>query len=518
MRLGLQILAPQMGLLVVLVGALAGLQALLRAEERGLRETVERLDTGAALVFRIADAQAALVLNVLSYRLDRQPRRLEAVARAEEARLAAIEQVVPVLAEPRGGEIVRAFAASLAGERRARAEFLAAMDAADEARLRTAFERWSLQCENVQAHLAEIAAFHARWSAAAANAIARHRLDAARLASWALLAAAAFALGALLWILRRALRPLARLEEGIARIAQGQLDARLDPALAARADEVGRLARAFNDMAGRLGAARSEAQAARAELERRVAGRTAALRKAVDDLRRSNRELEQFAYITSHDLQEPLRMIASYLQLLERRHAERLDGEAREFIGYAVEGAKRLQTLISAVLEYSRVGTHGAVPAPTDSGAALASALANLEARIRESGARVTHGPMPVVRADSAQLVQLFQNLVGNALKFRGAAPPEVHVAAERTPQGWEFAVRDNGIGIAPEYHERIFRMFQRLHGRRAYEGAGIGLAICQRIVERHGGRIWVESAEGAGATFKFTLPEAESPDHDRDR
>jgi chemotaxis family two-component system sensor kinase Cph1 len=234
-----------------------------------------------------------------------------------------------------------------------------------------------------------------------------------------------------------------------------------------------------------------------------------ALVSRTEELARSNRELEQFAYVASHDLQEPLRMVASYTQLLARRYKDNLDEDANEFIHYAVDGAMRMQALINDLLMISRVGTRAKPLQPCESGLALEHALINLRLAIEESGAVVTHDDMPRVTADVSQLTQLFQNLVGNALKFHSGEALKIHIGVRRHGDEWVIAVRDNGIGIAPEFFDRIFVIFQRLHGKQEYPGTGIGLAVCKKIVERHGGNIWVESEPGKGATFLFSLSAA---------
>ncbi len=246
---------------------------------------------------------------------------------------------------------------------------------------------------------------------------------------------------------------------------------------------------------------------ARKQAEEQLRLSAEALRRRTADLERSNAELQQFAYVASHDLQEPLRMVASYTQLLARRYRGKLDADADEFIAYAVDGATRMQQLINDLLTYSRVGTRQLTPKPTDCGALVATVLADLAFALEESGAEVVHGDLPTVLADPRQLHQLFLNLIGNAVKFRGERRPRVEIGAERDGQQWRFWVRDNGIGIDPQYADRIFVIFQRLHTRADYPGTGIGLAICKRIVERHGGRIWFESTPGEGTTFFFTLP-----------
>ncbi|RZN33942.1 MAG: HAMP domain-containing sensor histidine kinase [Methanosarcinales archaeon] len=299
-------------------------------------------------------------------------------------------------------------------------------------------------------------------------------------------------------------------------IGKGNLQHRLD---IRSNDELGVLASAFNNMAGELGERKRQLDAERGkvldkveELEEQITRRETAeeeLKQTVTDLRRSNAELEQFAYVASHDLQEPLRMVSSYMQLLSRRYKGKLDSDADDFIGFAVDGAKRMQTLIQDLLVYSRVGTRGKPFEPINCEDVLEQVLSNLEVTIRDSSAVVTHDTLPTIAADDTQLVQLFQNLLSNAIKFQGKEPPHIHIAAEQKEKAgeWLFVVADNGIGIAEEFFERIFVIFQRLHGRDEYSGTGIGLAISRKIVERHGGKMWVESEQGKGTTFYFTLP-----------
>ncbi len=273
--------------------------------------------------------------------------------------------------------------------------------------------------------------------------------------------------------------------------------------------EVGELARSFDDMATALEQrvrdlqrTEGELKSLNEELEQRVLERTV-------ELKRSNEDLEQFAYVASHDLQEPLRMIRNYVQLLRQRYHDQLDAAGNEFLGFALDGAKRMDELIQDLLTYSRVGTHGRDFAQVDCLDAFRRAMANLSLSIEESGARVTHEPLPIVNGDVVQLTQLFQNLIGNAIKFRGSRPPEIHLGTHLRGEEWEFTLADNGIGIAAEDFQRIFIVFQRLHSREKYAGTGIGLAVCKKIVERHGGRIWVESKPGQGTTFHFTIPAA---------
>lgn len=340
---------------------------------------------------------------------------------------------------------------------------------------------------------------------AAANTALRRNLAALGVATLLALAAAWF--GGDFFILRRLRRLVATTE----RLTHGDLSARTGEP---RGDgELHQLARAFDQMAESLQQRVAERERAEAnlkllneDLEQRVAQRTL-------ELKRSNEDLEQFAYVASHDLQEPLRMVTNYLQLLQNRYKDKLDSKAQDFIQIAVDGGVRMYQLIGDLLTYSRVGTAPKLLTPTSLNDVLKNALLNLKMAVEESGAKITADSLPTVPADPVQLTQLFQNLIANALKFRAERPPEIHVSATRKHKPgerpvWEISVKDNGIGIPAKDFERIFLIFQRLHTREKYPGTGIGLALCKKIVERHGGRIWVESEPDRGATFYFTLPE----------
>jgi PAS domain S-box-containing protein len=269
------------------------------------------------------------------------------------------------------------------------------------------------------------------------------------------------------------------------------------------------LRRAHDELEQRVTERTAELLQANAYLQEEIAARQRVeehLERVNADLRRSNQELEQFAYVASHDLQEPLRKVANYTELLARRYTGQLDANATKYLDYVVDGATRMQRLIRDLLEYARV-LREAPYTLTDMEEVVKAVLANLDMAIQECHGQVTYDPLPTLQANPLQMEQLLQNLISNALKFRGPEPPHVHISAVPLPQGWEFAVCDNGIGIEPQYVERIFGVFQRLHTRTAYPGTGIGLAICQKIVERHGGRIWVASTPGQGATFYYTIP-----------
>jgi signal transduction histidine kinase len=286
-------------------------------------------------------------------------------------------------------------------------------------------------------------------------------------------------------------------------------------------DEIGDLVDGFNEMLRQIERRNSELKAAQTELqkhvielqhevvERRRAEET--LAGITIELQRSNAELEQFAYVASHDLQEPLRLITGYSQLLAKRYGGKLDDTASEYIDFAVDGAKRMQELITDLLIYSRVGTRGKPYGAADCELILATTLRSLTVAAEESSAKISHDPLPVVWGDAGQIGQLFQNLIGNSIKYRDTRVPEIHVSCQRKGDYWRFAVRDNGIGIDPCYADRVFVIFQRLHSKDEYPGTGIGLALCKKIIERHGGRIWLESQPGQGSIFYFTIPVVEA-------
>jgi signal transduction histidine kinase len=346
-----------------------------------------------------------------------------------------------------------------------------------------------------------------------------------------LLAAGVFALSMLValavsgWLARSLARPILDLVRLTRRVSD-EKDFSLRPTAQAGPDEIGLLVRSVASMLdeiqhrdAQLEAAKTELEARNAKLlensaqlehevqERRAA--EAALEVHAQELARSNAELEQFAYVASHDLQEPLRMVSGFVDLLAEEHGPKLDAEAREYIGFAVEGTHRMHALIQDLLAYSRVGSRTEAFQPVALTAVVDEVLFDLQASTREAGAEITRGELPTVSGDPLQLRQVLQNLLSNAIKFHGAEPPRVVVSAalDDARREWTLSVHDNGIGIDPKHVDKLFVIFQRLHSREAYPGTGIGLAICKKIVERHGGRIWIESEPGRGSDFRFTLP-----------
>ncbi|MEI6079424.1 MAG: ATP-binding protein [bacterium] len=283
--------------------------------------------------------------------------------------------------------------------------------------------------------------------------------------------------------------PIKKLSKGAEMIGKGNLDYKVGLPLK---DEIGQLSRAFDNMTRDL----KEVTASRDEL-----------RKTEEGLKRSNENLEQFAYVASHDLQEPLRIMASYSELLEKRYKDKLDTDANEFINYIVDAAKRMQKLINDLLAFSRIGRENRQITDIDGEMLLEKVIASMAPIITDNKAIITHDKLPTFTGYESSFIQLFQNLIGNAIKFHGQQTPRIHIGAVKRNEQWLISVKDNGIGIEPQYKERIFLIFQRLHGREEYPGTGIGLAICKKIVETHGGKIWLESEYGKGTTFYFTIP-----------
>ncbi len=303
---------------------------------------------------------------------------------------------------------------------------------------------------------------------------------------------------------RRTFRSIDELKKGTEVIGSGDLEYKID---AKRDDEIGELSHAFNQMTIDL----KNVTTSKDDLEREVSERKtaeAALEKRTKELSRSNEELKQFAYVASHDLQEPLRMVTAYLSLLDDRCGDHLDERAKQYLNFAVEGGLRAKALVQDLLDFSRIDTQGKAFSETSMDAVMEMVLNNLAVQIKEQQATVTHDPLPNMIADDGQMVQLLQNLVSNGIKFKGVDDPNVHIGCMNAGEGWRFTVQDNGIGIDPRYAEKIFAIFQRLHTRDEYPGTGIGLAISKKIVERHGGRIWVESETGKGSIFVFTIPD----------
>ncbi|MET8157383.1 ATP-binding protein [Sphaerisporangium sp. NPDC005289] len=298
------------------------------------------------------------------------------------------------------------------------------------------------------------------------------------------------------------LRPISQLTHQVRAVAQGDFEHQLQ---VRRPAELAELSGRVDAMRGRM--LREWRRAA--EAQRLLSDQAA-------ELRRSNAELEQFAYVASHDLQEPLRKVASFTQMLEQRYGHQLDERAKQYVTFAVDGAKRMQLLINDLLNLSRVGRVGGEKAPTDMEKVLDTAVGNVSAKIEDTDAVVTHDPMPTVFGDRVLLTQLLQNLIGNALKFRSERTPHIHISARQEGDMWEFACADNGIGIDSKYADRIFLIFQRLHPRDVYPGTGIGLALCRKIVEYHGGKIWLDEPDpgNPGTTFRWTLPAITGDQH----
>ncbi|GAT69676.1 bacteriophytochrome-like protein [Planomonospora sphaerica] len=472
---------------------------------------VDVIDPAALRVLELSEALTVQGSAVRAYGATGDERYMEdyrEAAAAESASLSALEALISRMPERAAvrAELDALRSASAAwrrgyGDRVAAAGPAERADLAEEEYARVGGERF----RTVQAALTELRGHLTRLHGTATTRLVQgwQTLYAALggMAAILVLAGIGFAL-----IVRHAvLRPVAELTGQVRAVAHGDFGHALK---VERPAELAELSGHVDAMRRRIVAEWRRASEAQDKLEEQA-----------DELRRSNAELEQFAYVASHDLQEPLRKVASFTQILEQRYGDRLDDRARQYIAFAVDGAKRMQSLISDLLDFSRVGRAGGDLVPLDVAVPLDAALENLASQIEEAGATVTRDDLPRVLGNRAQLTQLFQNLVGNAVKFRSREAPRVHIGVRRAGDAWEFSCSDNGIGIEDKHSERIFLIFQRLHGREAYSGTGIGLALCKKIVEYHGGRIWVDNGEpddgspgeegapaGRGTTFRWTL------------
>ncbi|GAA0378279.1 sensor histidine kinase [Microbispora corallina] len=486
--------------LVVAVAVTAILMAL--GQTLTARDTVvDVIDPAALQTLRITTALQAQGSAVRAYGLTNERQYLDEYRRGvadEQAATAAILALTPRLPEPdqERRELERLSAATAAWRHDYTEKVVAAVPTAGTG---------ALTRELATVNVTRFAEVRAALAARQARLDALHDLGSRRLRAgwdtiytsvWVLIGALVLAVAGCTVIVRRAVTiPVARLTRQVRAVAAGDFDHELG---VERPAELWELSGHVDGMRRRIMA---EWRAA-SEARRRLA-------EQAEELRRSNAELEQFAYVASHDLQEPLRKVASFTRLLDQRYGDRLDDRARQYMAFAVDGATRMQELIEDLLDLSRVGRTGGERVPTDSGVALRGALRNLDTLLTEAGAEVTHDPMPMVVGNASLLTQVFQNLVGNAVKFRSQEPPRVHVGVRRDGEMWEFSCSDNGIGIDPKHAERIFLIFQRLHPRDVHPGTGIGLSLCRKIVEYHGGRIWLDTAAGPGATFRWTLPAA---------
>ncbi|MGC5014672.1 sensor histidine kinase [Streptosporangium sp. DT93] len=488
--------------LVFMISAVVTINAI--EETRDAKETlVDVVDPAALRTLEITNALTSQESSVRGYGRTNDDASLAAYRQAvlaEKVALDALDALVPRMPEREtvGAEVGRLERAGQEWRRDYAEKVIASVPTlkTEAARVNAAvnatrFNEVRASLEGLQEHLNRL---HESGTA---------RLDAGWQALYIALIGVAVALlvagiAAVLIVRYAVLRPLAELTDQVRAVSQGDFDHRL---AVERPAELAELSGHVDAMRRRI---LSE--------WRRASDTQRKLEDQATELKRSNAELEQFAYVASHDLQEPLRKVASFTRMLEQRYGDQLDERAKQYISFSVDGAKRMQLLINDLLDFSRVGRAGERVA-IDSGVPFKAALHNLGATIEDAGATVTHDELPEVRGNRVQLTQLFQNLVGNAIKFRGQDPPEIHVGARRDGDMWEFSCTDNGIGIDGKYTDRIFLIFQRLHGRDVYAGTGIGLALCKKIVEYHGGRIWLdtERSDRPGTTFRWTLPTGET-------
>jgi signal transduction histidine kinase len=488
---------------VLVAGVIVGAGAISR-ENDARREIIQELDPAREASLQIGTAIVAQQNGVRGFALNGLDRNLQAYHDAIAQERAATAEVRRIIGDsPHLSAAIDAVGRTMAAWRRDFAEVGIARiqreglnRPSNPARREAATRAFARVTNSLQTLRAEISSRRA-----AAQARLSDATGSLTISFFSIAAALALGLiGAAVTMRRAIARPLERLAAHVRVVSRGNLEHRVvgeGPAdLVELADDV-------DSMRMRIVRDLEEVRLSRVMLQEQAAD----LERKATELARSNDELEQFAYVASHDLQEPLRKVASFCQLLQRRYAGQLDERADQYIEFAVDGAKRMQSLISDLLSFSRVGRTGTemVDVPLDD--AVRAALDNLTRRVDETQASVDIGALPMVSGEPILLTAVFQNLIGNALKFHGEEPPVVHVKAELDDGMWTISCSDDGIGIAPEFAERIFAIFQRLHPKETYEGTGIGLALCRKIVEHHGGRIWLDTTVPSGTTFRFTLP-----------
>jgi signal transduction histidine kinase len=490
LRRSATVLLSAITLVLVLASAVAAVSSARLSEARA--RLADRLDPAAVLSAQLLAALVDQETGVRGYVLTEDPQFLTPWETGQADELARSAELARLVDDEHAAEAL--LADLLAASERWRTEFAEGAIAAG-----AALERDQAELEQGRVLFEAVRAAHQSLTDAIGDARSDARRDLQEAARWltasltALVAALAAAVGAI-WVTlhRQVLQPLAALVDDARVVADGRPD-HLVPARGAA--EFAELADAMDAMRVRVAAQLQEVEDHRIELAR------------------SNAELEQFAYVASHDLQEPLRKVASFCQMLQRRYRGQLDDRADQYIDFAVDGAKRMQELINDLLTFSRVGRSSDRLEEVALDAVAERAVANLSRAIEDARATVEVAPLPVVRGERTLLVGLFQNLIGNAVKFRGVDPPVVTITVDRRGDVWELGVADNGIGIDPQYRDRVFVIFQRLHARDDYEGTGIGLAMCRKIVEFHGGRLWIDDERtGPGTTFRFTLPVLDAP------
>ncbi len=488
-----KILFPNLVLLILQLGVLAYLFFSGSHNRTQLLRATDNLKRQNSLLVHLNSVRRERQKAILSYRFDFDPVHLQMLARSE----GTVQQILKILQDglvsPRERRLMESIHRTRDIATESRRILMAAIEQKDPKAIELAYARWTLNLSRLDALFSDLTALTVK---ALDRSIAQSdRERSTTLFTIGVLVCLVVFLKAIysLKIRRDFVKPILDMTRTAQGIASGDLGLRVEEAALKRHDEIGTLARTFNEMAESLLVARRD------------------LEKSIQELSRSNGDLEQFAYVSSHDLKEPLRMMSLYAQLLEKEAGPALDRKTLEYLDHIVDSARRMQSLINDLLVYSRVSGTKEKMEVIDLNRVVTTARQDLQSTIQEQKAVIFCEPLPRVMGHRIQLVQLFENLLSNALKFHGEGSPEIHIGCERKGDEWVVSVRDNGIGIRPEYKEKIFIIFQRLHSRAEYPGTGIGLAVCKKIAERGGGRIWMDSEFGKGTTFHVSFPQGAS-------